>query len=99
MMNKISLANLLRTVIRRFDKFLIYLHHSKVFTTEPNVIIRIQVGSLSHPILLPEGIIPAGAKPVYLHLWNERLPSLPSGGVDLSYARNFYQLMLCSLEA
>jgi len=97
-MTKLAFASPLRALICRFDKLLSRLHRIRVFSTEPNVIVRIQVGRLSHPILLPEGKIPAGTKAIMLHLWNERLPSMPAEGADLSYARNFYHFMFDSLE-
>jgi hypothetical protein len=99
MNNKPTIQNYFRAFVRHFDQFLSRSHRIKVFSIEPDVIVRIQVDRLSHSVLLPGGIIPAGAKAIYLHLWNERLPAMPSEGADLTYARSFYHQMLTSLEA
>ena len=93
-----SITRPLKAFIRHFDRLLSRLNKIKEFSTAPQVIVRIQVIRLSHSILLPESDIPAGAKALLLHLWNERIPPMPSEGADLAYAQSFYRLMFASLE-
>jgi hypothetical protein len=98
-MNNIKISQLLRTFIRHFDHLLSRVQRIQIFSTDPQVIVRIQIDRLSHSIHLPEGYIPAGQKALVLHLWNDRLLPMPPGGADLAYARSFYSQIRSSLEA
>jgi hypothetical protein len=95
----LTISQPLRVFIRHFDQLLSSMQKTRVFSTDPQVIVRIQVERLSHSIQLPEGVIPEGSKALVLHLWNERLPLMPPEGADMAYALSFYHLMLSSLEA
>ncbi|MEW6092697.1 MAG: hypothetical protein AB1531_01915, partial [Chloroflexota bacterium] len=88
----------LRRLIRRFDAWLSRQYGVKVFTDDPQCIMRIQIRSVSHPLALPGGTIPRGAKALMLHMWNERAPLIPAAGPDLAWALDTHRRMVHSLR-
>jgi len=89
----------LRVIIRRFDRWLSRQYRVQEFTADPTVIMRIQVGKAPHDLALPEGTVPAGAKVLFLHMWNDRAPLIPEQGPDLAWALHSRRLMHHSLSA
>lgn len=90
---------LLRTVIRHFDDWLSIREGVLPFTDDPRVILRLQAGRVNHDLDLPDSLIPPGAKVLYLHLWNERMPRIPDAGPDPSYGLKLERLIVYSLKA
>jgi hypothetical protein len=88
----------LRAAIRRFDAWLSQVEGVEPFTDDPQCILRLQVGYVTHPVSLPEVAIPAGAKVLLLHAWNERMPAIPPEGPDLAYGLRLQRLTLASLK-
>ena len=91
--------NILRLIIRRFDDWLSHVEGVEPFTDDPQVILRLQHGRADWNILLPEGKISLGSNVLFLHLWNERIPSIPPQGPDLGWARHTQRLMVNSFKA
>ncbi len=92
-MNPLSLA------IRCFDDWLSQVEGVRPFTDDPCVILRLQIGRLAWEIPLPDGKIPAGSEVLFIHLWNEKIPAIPSNGPDLGWARRTQRLVLHSFRA
>lgn len=88
----------LRVIIRRFDGWLSRRYRVQEFTSDPQVILRIQRTRAPRDIWLPEGIVPARAEVLMLHAHNERMPPLPPAGADLAYAAHLRRLQVYSLH-
>ena len=88
----------LRAIIRRFDAWLSHMEGVEPFTDDPQCIMRIQVGSIGRTLVLPGATIPARAKVLRLHAWNERMPAIPPEGADLAYGLRLQRLTLASLK-
>jgi hypothetical protein len=90
--------NLLRATICRFDDWLSRVEGVEPFTDDPQCILRLQTGILSHNISLPGCKISAGAKVLLLHVWNERMPPIPFQGPDFAYGSRLHRLTIVSLK-
>jgi hypothetical protein len=89
----------MRTLIRRFDAFVIRVSHVFEFCDDPDCLLRLQLAQASHAIPLPGGSIPVDAKVLILHFWNEHMPAIPDSGPDLAWGKRAARLFLRSLEA
>jgi hypothetical protein len=56
------------------------------FSANPDAVLRLRRACLRHPLLLSGGGFPSGTPFLELHLWNERVPPLPTTGPDLAWA-------------
>jgi len=68
------------------------------FTQDPACILRLQHKTLGRALTLPGIEAPRGAPVLMLHLWNERIPSLPSEGPTLAWARWISHSLVDSLR-
>ncbi len=69
----------------------------KKFSNNPKCILRYRPLKIKEDILLPNGeVIKKNSYVIDLHLWNEHLPPIPRDGVDLSWGRKFYSLLINS---
>ena len=91
--------NPLRAIIRRFDDWLSRREGVGPFTDDPQVVLRLQVAPTSHVLLLPVQTIPDGAKALWLHYWNERMPAIPAGGPDLAYGLKLQRMAITSFRS
>jgi hypothetical protein len=91
--------NALRFIIRRFDDWLSHIEGVEPFTDDPGVILRLQNGRADWDTPLPEGKISKGSSVLFLHLWNERIPSIPTQGPDLGWARHTERMAIHSFKA
>ena len=89
----------LRTVIRCFDEWLSRREGVAPFTDDPAIIMRLQTASLAHTLILPDRTVPATAKALWLHFWNERMPAIPDTGPDLAYGIKLHKLMMASAKS
>lgn len=89
----------LRILIRRFDAWLSRRYGIEPFTEEEGVILRLQIGQAPCDLPLPGVLIRRGTPALWLHLWNERMPPMPSNGPDLAYALRLQRQLLFSLRA
>ncbi|HCW52121.1 MAG TPA: hypothetical protein DGR79_08715 [Clostridiales bacterium] len=68
------------------------------FTRDPDCILRLSVGRCGRDLVLSDGTTVRRGEPVGdLHLWNERVPSMPPGGPDLAWGLAFGRRMRRSL--
>jgi hypothetical protein len=88
-----------RTLIRLFDRFLRWRLRVFEFCEDPSCILRLRLARAPHSIPLPDGEIPAGAKLLELHLWNERMLRLPQEGADVGIATQAGRMLLFSCQA
>lgn len=56
------------------------------FCQASDCILRWQLGRAPHDIPLPDGLIPRHSRVIWIHLWNERIPQMPSEGADWAWA-------------
>lgn len=89
----------LRDIIRRFDNWLSQVEGVEPFSDDPGLIMRIQTGHPGWDLPLPDGRIRRDAPVLFIHLWNERLPVIPSQGPDLAWARQSQRATLYSFRA
>lgn len=90
--------NPLRSLIRRFDAWLCRRHAVLAFSDDPLCILRIQVKPLEHPLDLQGVSLPAWAKVLRLHIWNERAPLIPPGGPGLEWALDYRRRLVHSMR-
>ena len=88
-----------RSFIRAFDHWLSGLSRVQEFTTAADVVLRIQEATAPVELHLPGRVIPAGAKVLMLHLWNDRMPAIPEKGPDLAWALQLRRLVESSSRA
>jgi hypothetical protein len=72
--------------IETFDTVVRRIQGVFEFSASPDAVFRLRRTRLRHPILLPDGGFPSGTPFLELHLWNERIPRLPTTGPDLAWA-------------
>jgi YkoP domain len=70
----------MRSVIYALDRLLRRLSGMFEFCDDPDCVFRVSVDVAAYPLRVPSGEIPAGAKVVQLHFWNEHMPAMPLDG-------------------
>jgi hypothetical protein len=88
----------MRIVIRHFDALLRRVYGVYEFCDDVNCVLRLQVTQTSRALCVPGQEVRVGEPVLLLHLWNEHIPSMPSGGPDLSWAAQMRRLFLHSLR-
>lgn len=88
----------MQRVIRAFDAFLGRCLGIVPLSDAPSCLLRVRITRSAHAISLPDGGIAAGAPVLELHLWNERVPRMPSTGPDLAWAHRAQRMFLGSLR-
>lgn len=83
-------------LITALDRLLRWKDGIFEFSQHSQCIFRIRLTEARHTVFLPEGQIPAGARLVELHLWNERLPPLPASGPNMGWAGKIQRLATAS---
>ncbi len=89
----------MRKIIYAFDGWLSRQYRIYPFRDGADCFLRLQLTQASHPVELPAGLLRAGEPVLALHLWNEYIPIIPSGGPDLGWARKVQRLFIASLHA
>ena len=89
----------MRALIRLFDRFLRWRLGVFEFCEDPSCLIRLRLARAPHSIPLSDGEIPAGAKLLELHLWNERVQRMPPEGADLRMAIGIRRMFIFSCQA
>ncbi|HYL33796.1 MAG TPA: hypothetical protein VEU53_11685 [Stellaceae bacterium] len=93
-------AGWLRRSIFSLDAYLRRQHGIVEFTARPDCILRIAPAVASHALILSDGTrIQPGDPLLDLHLWNEHVPAIPSGGVTLRWAAAAARCARASLRA
>ena len=88
----------MRSVIKRFDRFLRRRLEILEFTQDPECLLRLRLIHARREVRFDDHIIRLGAPLLELHLWNERLPIATLGGAGLAYGVDARRLMLKSLR-
>jgi hypothetical protein len=78
----------LKSIIRRIDRTMRRRARVFEFCDDPKCFFRLRVAQLEREVAVPDGAIPAGGRVLEIHMWNERLPTLPTDGVNFSWAAN-----------
>lgn len=76
----------MRRLIPVFDALVRRVQGVFEFSADPGCILRVRRSRLHRPLALAGGRFPAGTPVLELHLWNERIPSLPTTGPDVAWA-------------
>ena len=87
-----------RRIIRAFDRFLCRLQGVFVFWDDPDCMFRAQIARAPHRIVLPGATIPAGAKALALHFWNEQMPHIPAEGPTLALGLRASRMIVASFR-
>jgi hypothetical protein len=88
----------MRRLVRGFDAFLSRRLGIMPLSDAPSCLLRVRITRSAHAMSLPDGGITAGAPVLELHLWNERVPLMPSTGPDLAWAHRAQRMFLGSLR-
>jgi hypothetical protein len=56
------------------------------FTDDPNCILRIQIASAPHTVMIENQAITKGDPVLGIHVWNEHMPKLPEQGASIEWA-------------
>jgi len=89
----------MRALVRWFDAIVRRVEGVFEFCHQEDCILRLQLSRARRVIDLPGFNIPEGSLVLFLHLWNERLPTFPSGGADLAWANLARRKFVASLRA
>jgi len=76
----------MKRIVKAFDHFLCRCQGVFVFWDHPDCMFRVQLTRASRDIVLPGAQIPAGAKVLALHFWNEHMPQIASEGPTIAQA-------------
>lgn len=88
----------MRSLIRALDAFLRRRSGVYEFSDDPACVLRVQIGRMQRPFTLPDLELREGDPVLRLHLWNEQVPVLPSGGPNLVWAKRMHRQFLRSLR-
>jgi hypothetical protein len=76
----------MKAFVRAIDAMLRRARGVYEFSDDPSCVLRIQRGVVPHELDFDHAMVPAGVPALALHLWNERVPRIPSEGADLGWA-------------
>ena len=88
----------MRRIVRSFDAFVRHAVGVFEFTQDPDCILRLQRYTLRHDLVLPDAHLERGAPVLEFHLWNERVPPIPPGGTDFTWARSTSRRLMRSFQ-
>src|SRR2546421_7142682 len=75
-------------IVFGFDGLLRRRHSVIEYSTDPNCVLRINLGFLDRNLSFSDGTrASAGDRLIDLHLWNEQVPIMPREGASLAWAR------------
>jgi hypothetical protein len=94
----VHLVNPLRVVLRRFDDWLSRQYRVRVFSDDPECVLRIQIDRIRCSVSLPDGPIAKDSPALMIHWWNERAELIPEQGPTLAWALDTSQRMRYSLR-
>ena len=89
----------MKRVVRAFDRFLCRCQGVFVFWDHPDCMFRAQLTQARREITLPGAVIPAGAKVLGLHFWNEHMPQIPPEGPTIAQAVQARRMILSTFRA
>lgn len=89
----------MRSIVRLLDRSLRRAQGVFEYWDDPDCMFRVSHGRAPHPISLPDGEIPDGAKVLLLHFWNEHMPQIPPEGPDITMAIRGARMLKASFGA
>jgi hypothetical protein len=89
----------MRTLMRRFDAFMLRALGIFEFSDDPECVLRLQITQSPRTLHLDGYMVNAGEPVLELHLWNEHIPPLPPSGPDLAWATLVRRLLIRSFRA
>ncbi len=92
-------ASHIRLLIYRLDRILRWKMGIYEYWEDPECLFRVSVTHTSRPIRVSGGEVPAGAKVLEMHFWNENFPHVPPDGPDMAFAVNLHRMGTSSLRA
>jgi len=91
---------MLRAFVRAFDAFLRRREGIFEFEARPEEqLFRLQVSRLQRDVKRPDFELPAGAKILSIHLWNEHVPPIPVEGAELAWGLRVQRMLVASFRA
>jgi uncharacterized membrane protein YdjX (TVP38/TMEM64 family) len=87
-----------RSIFYAIDRFLRRQQRTFEFWDDPQCLFRVSVTHTSGPICVSDGEVPAGAKVLELHAWNEHILHLPPDGSQIAVVRKMYRMVVSSLR-
>jgi len=90
-------ASLVRRAIRSLDAYLCRRSGIKVFSDDPNCLLRISLAQARQPMVLSDTRIEPGERLLVIHFWNDRL-QVPATGIDLRWVRRTFQRFALSFR-
>lgn len=88
----------MKRLIRGFDRFIRWTLGVFEFCAESHCLLRARRTTTPHAVMLPTGVVPAGAPMVELHLWNEHIPPLPPEGPTIAWAIQVRRRLIRSFQ-
>jgi hypothetical protein len=96
--NQSWLGKQLRAGIRLIESMIRKSERSYEFCDDPDCVLRIQLMPSPRQVTLGEKLIMEDDLVLAIHVWNERMPPIPSGGADLKWALHLRRLVLHSYK-
>lgn len=88
----------LAELVFALDAVLRHRHHVVEFSTNPDCVFRLNLSRAEQAFVLADRTeVRSGDRIVYLHLWNEQIPPVPTAGPTLSWARTFRRRLELSM--
>ena len=89
----------MKRIVRAFVRFLSRRQGVFVFWDDPDCLFRAQFVRASGEIVLPGTVIPAGAKVLGLHFWNEHMPQIAPEGPTIAQAVRGRRMIVSTFQA
>lgn len=88
-----------RALVRAFDRFLSRCYGIHPFSNDPDCLLRLGLARARKQVVLKDGTtVRPGDLVGDLHLWNDRIPSMPPAGANLAWGLGFQRRLRRSLE-
>lgn len=91
-------ASILRSLIRGIDRYLRRKKGIFEFWDDPECLFRVNVTHTARPLTLAGSEIPAGAKMIEVHYWNEHLLLMPVDGTQAAPSRKMFRMAIASFR-
>jgi hypothetical protein len=88
----------MRFLIRSLDGLLRRLRGIFAYWDHPQCMFRVRLSRADQPLPVPGGTVPAGARVLELHFWNEHMPRIPPEGMTLTQAARMHRMLIQSLR-
>ncbi|HSB65358.1 MAG TPA: hypothetical protein VLD65_02200 [Anaerolineales bacterium] len=76
----------MRAAVRLLDRLLCMLQGVYEFSHDPQCILRLQLSSSAHTVVMGAQTVFKGEPVLALHAWNAHMPKIPPEGADLAWA-------------